>query len=182
MRFVTVKNGSARVLHAVFGVRMGLAFRAGQRFSPEGTNENSPAFQRWGSNPKASQVPKGRKKRAAILCFCRPCRDSTAGAFVPSVETMGFCLSPLRGSCRPCLRNPRLKPWAILGRPCGTKELSPPDPLENPCHPSDLRLISAHAAHVEKESAAIRLGSAASARLSIQGQPAVHLATVGSTR
>jgi hypothetical protein len=50
----------------------GNACRSGQRFSPEGTSENSPAFQRWDSNPKASQVPKGRKNRAAIMCFCRP--------------------------------------------------------------------------------------------------------------
>ena len=46
--------------------------RAGQRFSPEGTSENSPAFQRWDSNPKGSQVPKGRKNRAGIMGFCRP--------------------------------------------------------------------------------------------------------------
>src|SRR6266498_5912206 len=49
-----------------------LACRAGQRFSPEGSIENSPAFQRWDSNPKSSQVPKGRKNRATIRCFCRP--------------------------------------------------------------------------------------------------------------
>ena len=77
-----------------------LACRAGQRFSPEGTTENSPAFQRWDSNPNASQVPKGRKNRPAILCFCCPCRDSTAGAFVPSVETLGFFLSPCRAEPR----------------------------------------------------------------------------------
>ena len=85
---------------------MCLACRAGQCFSPEGTSENSPAFQRLDSNPKASQVPKGRKNRAALMCFRRPWRDSRAGALGPSVETLGFFLSPCRAGPRESLLYP----------------------------------------------------------------------------
>ena len=55
---------------------LALQCRPGQGLSPccssSLSGAHSPAFQRWDSNPKASQVPKGRKNRAAIMHFCRP--------------------------------------------------------------------------------------------------------------
>jgi hypothetical protein len=46
-----------------------------------------------------------------------PAEGRSAPALILVGRRMRRFLSPLRGSCRPCILNPRLKPWAIVGRP-----------------------------------------------------------------
>ena len=59
---------------------------------PGGTNENSPAFQRWESRPKGKQVPKGRQKSAFENSrTLSSLRDSDFFLVTqPSVETLGY--------------------------------------------------------------------------------------------
>jgi len=75
-------------------------------FSPGGTPENSPRFQPWVYACRASEPQRGDRMvfwtHRAQDVFFRP-----SGA------------QPIFGS------NPRLKPWAIFGRPSGTKKNAP---------------------------------------------------------
>ncbi len=77
-------------------------------FGPTGATENSPAFQRWvGEATFPFSIRKPRKGRQTH----RPSRD-----FEPEIECL---LSPPWGfpSAIVRRRHPRLKAWAIVGRP-----------------------------------------------------------------
>ena len=71
-----------------------------------------------GQSSQQTGVPEGRKKIAHG--FNRGLPIEFASSPVGTKESApGIFLSPLRGLVRFGLDNPRLKPWAIFGRPAG---------------------------------------------------------------
>ncbi len=63
---------------------------------PEGTCENSPAFQRWDGR-RTPPSPKGTVERPrSVEPIQSSLRDSYAGSHVPGVETPGYCQESLR--------------------------------------------------------------------------------------
>ena len=67
---------------------------------PEGTNENSPAFQRWVSEPEGNESRQGRQK---------------------VVRSRHVFLRPYRAPTRLLAVVPAMNRWAIIGRPFGAR-------------------------------------------------------------
>ena len=88
-------GGRARAGGAAASIPSSRASARVNRKSPQATEDNSPALQRWVQWPPEVPVPQGRQK-AAARSF-RPCGTGHSDAPAPSTEVLGYFQAAPRG-------------------------------------------------------------------------------------
>ena len=88
-------------------------------FRPAGTPENSPPFQRWETMFGKAESPGGAKD----VCASKTCDPENARSF-EMAHQFSFVPDGTRFGFRSCY--PPINRWAIVFRPAGTPENSPP--------------------------------------------------------